>query len=62
MEYMAAAIASITLLEKLIPIIQSAVNNGEITAQQQAELKAKIDSIRSGAAFAGPEWKVSTDA
>jgi len=61
MEYMALAMAAIALLEKLVPMIQRAVDKGEVTVDEQAALKARIDAIRAGTAFTGPEWKPSTD-
>ncbi len=44
MEYVAAANAAIALLNVLIPIIQKAAASGEVTVEQQAELKKQIDS------------------
>jgi hypothetical protein len=32
--------------------------SGEVSAEDQAALKAKVDSIRDGTAFSGPEWQI----
>lgn len=56
----ALAEAGITLVEKLAPLIQQAVNKGEITPEQQTALDQRIAALRpNGTAFAGPEWQVS---
>lgn len=52
--------AGITLVEKLAPLIQQAVNKGEISVAQQQALDQRIAALRpGGVAFAGPEWQVS---
>lgn len=41
------------LVERLLPKLKG----GTITVEEQEALMAKIDGIRSGLAFSGPEWK-----
>ncbi len=52
--------AALTLIEKLLPIIGRAVQQGEITPAQQQETRDKYLALcaRADAAFAGPEWQV----
>lgn len=61
----AAAIAQLILLatdlvEKMIPILTEALKSGEISIEQQAELKAKIDSLKSKlmSGDLGSQWDV----
>lgn len=60
----AAANAALSLVETLIPKIQEWVQTGEITADQQADLLARYNSLKNKAdgQFSGPEWKLSTEA
>jgi|GEM_PF-2748735 len=57
----AALNASITLTQTLLPVIAQMKNDGQITAEQQAELLAKYNSLRAQAdgQFSGPQWQVS---
>ena len=48
----------IGLLETLVPKIGELVSKGEITPETQAALLARIQKLRSGEAFQGPEWAV----
>ena len=48
----------IDLVETLAPKITELFNKGEITAEQQTALLKRIDGIRSGELFKGPEWQV----
>lgn len=54
-----AILALIALLE---PYIADAVKRGTITPEQQATLKARVDSLRAaaGGEYTGPEWEPST--
>lgn len=55
------ASAGISLLEQLIPQISALVKRGEITPEQQADIKRRFESLRAkaGGEFSGPEWTVS---
>ena len=50
--------AAITLIEKLIPVINNAVKDGQVTPEAQAELRDRYTALRTqaDAAFTGPEW------
>lgn len=61
LEFIAMANAALSIYEKLAKIIAEKVAAGEIPAEAQAEQLARIDAIRSGKAFEGPEWKQSTE-
>lgn len=52
--------ASLMLVEALLPQIKDLASRGEITKEQQEQLKERIDSFRTktGGQFDGPEWKV----
>lgn len=58
MNYIVLVDAAITVLEKLVPLISDLVSKKEVTSEQQAALLSRIDAIRSGPAFTGPEWKI----
>lgn len=60
MEEIIALNAALALAEKLIPLVDQAVKNGQVTVDAQAELRAKYDALRAkaDAAFQGPEWLV----
>jgi hypothetical protein len=45
------------VVETLWPKIDEAVKSGEITAEAQAMLKARIEKLRVSG-FSEPEWKV----
>lgn len=47
---------AIGMVEKLTPIIEQLVSKGAITPDQQWELRSRIENIRNGHAFSGPEW------
>jgi hypothetical protein len=52
--------AALVLLEKSAPAIQAAVAKGEISAEVQAEMDARVKALRpGGTAFAGPEWQTA---
>ena len=48
--------AALSLLEQFAPELRAAVNRGEISAEQQAVVLARIDLIRSGKFFDAPHW------
>ncbi len=58
---LAALNAALTLAENLIPSISAAFANGEITAEQQAEVLARFNALKDKADehFTGPEWQHS---
>ena len=61
MEEIAAAVAAINLIEKLLPTIQSAAKAGTITPEQQQLVNDRYKALRAkgDAAFSGPEWQVT---
>lgn len=61
LEFIAMANAALSIYEKLSKIIAEKIAAGEISIDAQAQLQARIDAIRSGKAFEGPEWKQSTE-
>ncbi len=60
MEEIAAAVAAINLIEKLLPTIAKGVKAGQITPEQQQLVHDRYKSLRANgdAAFSGPEWQV----
>ena len=52
--------AALALIEKLFPVINDAVKNGQVTPEAQAELRTRYTALRTqaDAAFNGPEWLV----
>lgn len=52
--------ATLSLIEKLWPVVEDAVKKGQVSIEAQAELRAKYNALRAkaDAAFEGPEWKV----
>jgi len=57
---LAVADGLVGLLEKTMPTIAALVSTGEISVERQSNLIGRIDAIRSGVAFKGPEWEQST--
>lgn len=51
--------AAMSLFDFLEPRIADATASGDITPEQQATLKDRIDKFRAGAGFEGPEWQPS---
>ena len=49
---------AITLFDFVVQEINSAVARGEISAEAQVALKARVTALRAGAAFEGPEWEI----
>lgn len=57
----AATLAALNLVEKLMPTIQQLGTSGVITAEQQQIIRDQYNALRAqgDAAFSGPEWQVS---
>lgn len=55
-----AILASLTLVQELLPVIGQATQKGEVTPEQQAQLLAKLNSLKtqSEGQFTGDHWKV----
>jgi hypothetical protein len=53
--------SALGLVEALLPKIQEMARKGEISAEQQRELRARYDSLKAKAdgQFTGPEWQIS---
>jgi len=51
----------LSAVEVLIPKISELTKSGEITTDQQNQLLSRIEAIRNGSAFDGPEWKTDED-
>lgn len=51
------------LLERILPVIDGMVQRGEISAAQQAEVRAKAESLRNktNGQFSGPHWQIDPD-
>lgn len=54
--------AILALLALVEPYIADAVNKNSISPEEQAALKARVESLRAKASgeFKGPEWQPST--
>jgi len=52
--------SALTLVEQLLPKITELASRGEISAEQQAEVRARYESLKVKAAgqFSGPEWQI----
>lgn len=50
----------LALLEYAEPRIREAVEDGDVSEEDQTKLKEKIDGLRNGLGFDSPEWKPST--
>jgi hypothetical protein len=48
--------ALLALIEYAQPRIQEAVEDGDVSAEDQAKLKERIDGFRNGLGFDSPEW------
>jgi hypothetical protein len=46
------------IIQKAVPAAQQLFQSGDVTAEQQAALKSKVDAIRDGSAFSGDAWKI----
>ncbi len=52
---------ALTILEKLAPAIEQAVQRGPITIEQQQAIYDRVRALRpGGTAFRGPEWETRT--
>ena len=51
--------AFLALVEQLLPVLKT-LNGGDITAEQQAALRARYENLRDNLdqQFSGPEWQV----
>lgn len=56
-----AADAAFTFLQKAIPAIRDAYQNGDVSVEKQAEVREKYEKLRAagGDAFSGPEYELS---
>lgn len=61
---LATANAALSLLEQLLPLIDGLAAKGEVTPEQQAELLAKYNSLKTQAdgQFTGTAWQVEPKA
>lgn len=52
---------SLALTESLLPVLDQLVKSGQITAEQQAVILAKYNSLKARAdgQFSGPQWAIS---
>jgi hypothetical protein len=48
---------AIQIVEAATPTIEALIKSGQISIEDQAKLKAKLDALRQAAAFSGPEWQ-----
>jgi hypothetical protein len=48
--------AGLMLVEQYGPKLTELLQSGDVTTEQQAALKARINALRDGSAFQGPEW------
>lgn len=57
---LAATNAALSLAEKLLPLIDQLAAKGEVTPEQQAELLARYNSLKTQAdgQFTGPAWQL----
>jgi hypothetical protein len=44
------------IIKVAVPEVERLLASGEVSVEDQAKLKAAIDSIRDGSAFHGSEW------
>lgn len=58
----AAINAATQLIEVMAPRIEELMRKGEISPEQQAQLMARVQALKSNDAFSGPEWRKSTEA
>lgn len=56
----AALLAAIALAEKLIPIVDAQVKSGEVSADEQLQVRARYQALRDKAdsLFSGDEWNL----
>jgi hypothetical protein len=52
-----ALTAGISLVEQFYPQFLELQKQGLVSPEDQAKVAGLVDSIRSGAAFNGPQWK-----
>jgi outer membrane protein TolC len=60
-EIIALATGALTFGKSLIPQIRDMFASGEVSAADQAKVRAAYDSLRkqAGGEFTGPEWELS---
>lgn len=60
MEALAAITAALTVVEKLMPLVEQAAKKGDITPEQQKAVRDKYNLLKDQAdrMFEGPEWQV----
>lgn len=54
----AAINGGIQIVTVLAPLIQQAVQKGEISPEQQQAIQDKLNALRAATAFSGPEWQI----
>lgn len=52
---------AVQLALELAPIVDQYAKDGQITPEDQAAVKAKLDALRSTTAFEAPEWKKASE-
>lgn len=60
-QILAAINGALAILDNLVPVGERLIKGGEVDAATQQSLADRIQTIRDGSAFSGPEWKKSTD-
>lgn len=48
---------ALSILEVLAPEMQKMFASGEISAEEQAKIRARFEALRGPGAFTGDEWK-----
>lgn len=61
-QILAAINGALAILDNLVPVGEQLVKGGEQSTEAQQALADRIQQIRDGSAFSGPQWKKSTDA
>lgn len=51
--------AVLSLGEQLAPQVKALASSGQITPEQQAEVKKRFEAFRASADFSGPEWQIT---
>lgn len=61
-QILAAINGALAILDNLVPVGEQLFKGGEVTTDAQQQLADRIQTIRDGSAFSGPQWKKSTEA
>lgn len=63
MNYLILANALMTALEQLVPKIQGLVKSGDVTKEEQQQVRDRYNALRAAgdSAFTGPEWEIDPD-